>query len=276
MTEPRRLKDSGADDFERGLISSCEDDVPSSRAYQRTLTSLGVGLVLPLGATAAQGAGVTAAALPAAKLSAGVLGKWLALGAVAGVVTASGAHLTTRALAPAAPFVASSPVALPASRPLRAAATLPSESVAALSAEPAPERAPAAASPRVPPVSEPALPPASLTPLPALEPTPALSPPLSKPALASSLEGELARLEEARRALGRGDARAAIVTLKGYRVAFPSGALAPEASLLEVSALLQAGERERARELGRRIIAADPQGPHAQAVRSLLSETNKP
>jgi hypothetical protein len=274
MKEPRRLLEGGVDEFERDLLASSDVDVPTNRAYQRTLSSIGVGLMLPLSATAiAQGAGATVAA-PAAKFGLLALGKWLAVGAVAGAVTASGAHLTTRALSSApqrAPALSSAPLHAPP-----ASARLAEEPVVEVpvaepgSGEPAP-------TPRVPQAL--ARKPAELslvpTGLPASSP-PLEPPPAREPALTSSLEGEVAAIETARRALGRGAARSALVTLQGYYREFPAGVLQPEARVLEVSALVQAGERESARELGRRIVARDPAGAHAQTVRSLLPELEKP
>ncbi|HEY3496703.1 MAG TPA: tetratricopeptide repeat protein [Polyangiaceae bacterium] len=268
MKEPRRLLQGAADEFERELLASSEVDVPSSRAYQRTVASLGVGLMLPLGAAGvAQGA----VAAPAAKLGVTVLAKWLASGALLGVVTASGAQLTSRALGQRS-------VAPPPAVSVQFAGT-PTPEVAVSAVEP-PAVAPAPAP--VPSIEtspeQPAR--AAKAPEPQAEPpAPSSAPPVepvSSPAPAPSLALEMQRLEAARRTLAQGDARAALAGLEKYALEFPNGALSPEARVLEVSALLQSGQREQALEVGRRVIERDPDGPHAEAVRARLSESKKP
>jgi hypothetical protein len=104
----------------------------------------------------------------------------------------------------------------------------------------------------------------------ATTPTPA-SALVPEPAASDSLEREVSAVDAARQALARGAAAEAVARLEAYERDFGDGALLPEARVLEVRALLAAGERARARALGERIIAANPSSSHAEVVRRLLS-----
>jgi hypothetical protein len=59
-----------------------------------------------------------------------------------------------------------------------------------------------------------------------------------------------------------------------YHLQFHGGALGPEAAVLEVRALLGAGERPRAERLGEQVIARAPNSQHARIVRSLLGRSH--
>jgi len=270
MNEPLRLREQGADDFECDLILSARRDQPGPKAFRRTLTSLGVGLSLPLGAAGvAQGAVVGAVVAPA-KIGGVVLTKWLATGALFGVVTVGGARVAEHALTPKVPAVTvatdgkarapvserSAPEAAPTGWSSPPASIEPAEPPAAVRADPGAEHAPTSLSSAVV-ASGGAVPPSR-----AFEP---LAPPDQ-----DALKREITAVDAAREALRGGDARGAIGRLEQYEKAFPGGALSPEASVLRVRALLAVGERARAEELARRVIDADPSGPHADVVRSLL------
>ena len=279
MKDPSRWVELSSDEFERDLLQSSRGDVPSERAYQRTLASLGVGFLMPIAAAhvaegATQAAALTAAA-PVKSLGAAVLMKWLGSGMLLGVVTASGIGLSARVLqpeaAPKAAVAAAAPRA-PATAQAAVATTLIASPASSVALEPAPvpsvtgRRNVRAAEPLVsgPVLEAPALP---LPEAKAAEP---------KPTDASSLEREMQLLDTARRALARGAAGDALTTLERYASDFERGSLRPEARVLQVRALLQAGERDRANALGRRIIAAEPQGRHAEAVRALLGRASNP
>jgi hypothetical protein len=238
---------------------------------------LGVGVLLPIAGTQAAEAAAQVAltAVPAKTLGATVLLKWLGGGMLLGAVTASGISLSSRAWQPELPQAAavSSAAARVASAPNVVVTQTP---VAALESpiSPAPAPAASAAIRRGVPARESAV--ASLAPSAlALAPPDA---PTFEPKLVdtSSLEREMRLLDTARRALARRAAGDALTTLRTYATEFEAGSLAPEARVLEVRALLEAGERERARALGRRIIAADPHGRHAETVRALLARTSNP
>jgi TolA-binding protein len=62
----------------------------------------------------------------------------------------------------------------------------------------------------------------------------------------------------------------AIALIGVYQSQFPKGGLAPEAKMLHVRALLDKGDRDGATALGRRLVAADPNGPYAAKIRAML------
>jgi outer membrane protein assembly factor BamD (BamD/ComL family) len=100
--------------------------------------------------------------------------------------------------------------------------------------------------------------------------------PSAPAATASSLPEEVRSLDAARTALAEGDARGALALLRRYDATFGTGALLPEARVLEVKALLAAGERARAVAVAKRITDLDPKSPHAEAVRALLARSSFP
>lgn len=281
MKDPSRWVELSSDEFERDLLQSSRGDVPSERAYQRTLTSLGVGFLMPIAAAhvaegAAQAAALTVAAAPVKSLGAAVLMKWLGSGMLLGVVTASGIGLSTRVWEP-------EPAQKAAVSP-RVAEIQPAVSASVVKSPDAPRVPLAVPEPAAPPsavgrrhvrAAEPAFT-APVLRAPVLPPPSEPPPAEPKPLDASSLEREMRLLDAARSALTRKDAGAALSTLARYRSEFARGSLAPEAQVLEVRALLQAGERARASALGARVIAADPAGRHADAVRALLGRSSNP
>ena len=269
MTDPPRLVQSCSDEFARELLSSSRDDAGSSRAYQRTLSSLGVGAVVELAAESAANAAVTALA-PAPKLGFVGFAKLLSAGAAVGIATVAGLHLTTTpspAPRPAPSVVArdGSPVR---ARPAPAAARSPAPVVSAER-----ERAPArnlrstVAPPAVSVDSSPGAPePASSVALDARPPS----------VVASALEREVQLLDAVKQALRQGDGREALSALGAYEREFARGALAPEARVLRVRALLAAGDREAAEQAARRVLESDPHGRHAAVVRALIARDANP
>ena len=284
MKEPRRWIEESSDEFERDLLQSSRGDVPTERAYQRTLTSLGVGVLMPLAAAqVAEGAAhvVKAAALtavaPAKPLGAVVLVKWLAGGMLLGVVTMSGVGLSSRVFR-AAPAVEATVPAVPAEA--RAVTVAPNANPVAVAA---PGRESVQVSNRPAAVAGRRNVAASPPPIKDRVTTESIAPPSAgyaiepKPRDAKrSLEREMQLLDTARRALAENAAADALSALRRYSSEFAAGALAPEARLLEVRALLQSGERARANELGQRIIASAPESQHAEAVRALLGRSPNP
>jgi hypothetical protein len=90
------------------------------------------------------------------------------------------------------------------------------------------------------------------------------------PSLASSLREETMLLDRARALIFAGDPGAGLLALDGYATAFPRGALAPEAALLRIKALVMTGDRARARALARSFMAERPRDPHIEELRSLV------
>jgi hypothetical protein len=248
MNDPHRLSEVGADDFEHDLILAARRDGPRPAALKRTLASIGVAVSLPLGvATVAEGAVAT----PVMKLGAVVVTKWLATGLVLGVATAGGAKVAERAVSPEKPAL-TSPVT---KRPKPGLETSPRAALKSPSAAPAEA------------VIAPVLRPATVTSVPKAAAEPAA-------AASASLPEEVRSLDAARQALSRGDARGALALLGRYAMQFESGALMPEARVLEVRALLAAGERTRALTAAKRIMDRDPQSAHAEVVRALIARSS--
>ena len=279
MKQPRRLADAGADEFERGLLSASGADAPSDHAYHRTLASLGVGLLIPLStAGAAHGAGVAAAT---SKLGATVVAKWLATGMALGAVTVSAVTVTGRVLTSTPSAVVSEQARTERPGPTTAAAH------GAVAAALTPASAPTAAEPRPTPtpVPEAAAPkrrqevPATVAEsAPATTAGPSTGSFAAAPLVGSvpSIKRETELIGTAQRALQRGDGPSTLSALARYRSEFPHGALGPEARLLELSALLRTGQRDRARAAAAQIIAKDPTGQEADAARALLGKSHEP
>jgi len=272
MKQPQRLADAGADEFERGLLTSSSADAPSEQAYHRTLTSLGVGLLVPLGtAGVAHGAGSVAAAT-SSKIGVAVLGKWLATGMAVGAVTVSAVAVTGRALSTPPARVAT--LAAPPTRIETSAASEKPASRAEGTVAPAPAVEAAKAAEAAAPRHRPEVPAPSVELDPvadAGESTGSL--PAKVAPSAPSIKRETELIGSAQRALQRGDSQAALAALERYRSEFPSGVLEPEARLLEISSRLRAGQRDRAEALAAAIIARNPNGQEAAAARALLAKS---
>ena len=85
----------------------------------------------------------------------------------------------------------------------------------------------------------------------------------------SVLARELRSLDDARSALSRGDAAAALSALDRHDRAFPAGALREEADVLRVDALVAHGDRAAARRLAEDILRRDPAGPHTRRLQTI-------
>jgi hypothetical protein len=237
MNDPKRLLEENTDEFENELLRSVRADVMTDRNRQRIMAGIGLA---GAGLTATTAAASTSAAVKAGffkGVSAATV-KWIAICSVA-------------ALVPTGVWVA------------RSQRTL---SLAAI---------PAAAAPAAPPAAHTAEPPSVETAMPAVElaPEPKLAPAAqpAQPAASSTLADEVAALEVARAALRAHDPNGAIVALDRYKGRFPSGKLAPEATVVRIEALNQRGDRGAASALGDRFLAAHPNSPYADRVRSILS-----
>ncbi len=258
MSDPKRLLESEADDFERELLSSALNDRGSDRALQRTLVSIGAGAALGVATTAAANAASSA-------LGAATVIKWLGIGALAGLVTAGGLDLAFHGSQAPAGSSTPDPRAAPAQmiaaaepRP-EALHEAPTETPEA-PGERATRRSPApvaSAAPEVGP-SPPAGPSVGALPAPV--------------ASAELLLREVRALDRAKSALSRGDAAGALAALDEHARSFPRAALAPEADVLRVRALVASGNRGAALTIARRLIARQPSSAHARAVSSLLPE----
>jgi hypothetical protein len=231
MSEPKRLLEENTDEFENELLRSVRADVMTDRNRQRILAGIGLA---GAGLTATTAAASTGAAVKAGffkGVSAATV-KWIAICSVA-------------ALVPTGVYVA------------RSHRTV---SLASVPAATAPDTAPAA---RTAPIE---------TAAPVVETAPETKPaPIvqaAQPASSSSLADEVAALEVARAALRAHDPNGAVAALDRYKSRFPAGKLAPEATVVRIEALNQRGDHAAAAALGDRFLAAHPNSPYADRVRS--------
>jgi hypothetical protein len=87
-------------------------------------------------------------------------------------------------------------------------------------------------------------------------------------AQASPLDAEIALLRDARGALRKGDAVAALAILDMHDRRFPAGALGEDCSAERIYALCALGRVDEVRTLAERFVAAHPVSPHAAMVRA--------
>ncbi len=95
-------------------------------------------------------------------------------------------------------------------------------------------------------------------------------PQLATAPVLASLGPEISMLDRARSLIDSGQPKAALELLDAYDIQFPAGALAPEARVIRVQALLQSGKRANAVELGSEVLLSAPASPHAHKIRQLL------
>jgi TolA-binding protein len=214
--------------------------------------------------TAAVGSGVKTAATAAVGAKAlGVAGalKVVALVAVAGgTLLVGGRYLSRGAESP----TARAPVETVPSIARSDAPVAPAPSL-----EPVPSVAPAAPAPELPVEAEPADPPAE----PAVPASPQPPAPARRPRPVDetdALTRELETLDLARQKLQSGDAAGALAALKTYERSFPRGALANEATLVRLEALLKAGRSAEAEALGRRFLQGSAPDLAKQRARRVL------
>lgn len=266
MNDPKRLLDEGSE-FERELLGTAERDAGSSAAMRRTLAALTAAAAV---GTSSLGAG--AATASSAALSAASVVKWAGVGALVGglgISATSVAVHVSRGPAPVVSAVARTPgqnatpklarhalVTPPAVAPAAAAPVLDAPPTAAFA--PAPEAlhgdAPATSSAATAPAARPR----------------SLTAPATGHGAPSTLGAELDALRAVRTTLAGGEPRRALLQLDTFQRSFPDAALAPEASLLRLEALVASGQAAAARQLGQRLLRAQAVGPHAERVRALL------
>ena len=256
MGEPRRLLEGGGSEFERMLLAAGRRERPSRTARWRNawmLSLAGVGIVSRAGL--AEATSVTGKAW--------VVGKWLAIGAVASTGTWGAVHYaasrgTTERAAPSTTTVlaekrlASSPVAPDqVESPAEAAEMRPIVANSAARELPVP-----AASMKERPAGRLAA--------------------RSSAETASDANGSLAdqirTIDQAQSALANSNAKGALSLVDRYDRQHPRGALQQEASLVRIEALFAQGDRATARWLAKRFLAANPKSAHVKRLQSLLDE----
>jgi hypothetical protein len=242
MSDPKRLLEENNDEFENELLRSVRLDAVTDRNRQKILAGIGLTGAALTASSAAASTSATTAAVKAGVFKGATAAaiKWIAIGSVV-------------ALVPTGVWVA---------RTQRTVSMAPAPAVTeAVTAAP---RAPEAKTP-------PALAPSPEVNEPAVEAKPAPAPQAAQPASSATLADEVAALQAARNALAAHDPSGAIVALDRYKSRFPSGKLAPEATVLRIDALNQRGDRAAASALGDRFLAAHPHSPYADRIRSILS-----
>jgi hypothetical protein len=254
-TESRRLVDGGATAKERLLLQAGIDEAPPNRAgRQRALAALGIAVgtsVLASSANAAMG-------LP--KGVALVQAKWLVLGALSAVAAVGTVEVWTNRDTATSPATSSASLGRKATT--TAEDTSPMESAAPLTRAPSRMLALRSAAPAL---ESAARVPAALPP----------SPPAEVVTPASELVAQVAALDRARAALRAGSARQSVALLDRFDQSFPRSRLAPEATVVRVSALLALGQRARATDLVRAYCRSGGRGAYGHRLMALvgLSET---
>ena len=277
--DPIRLLDDEGSDLLKSLISAGREEEPQAAALRRTLVAVGVAGVLSTTSAAAASSAATAASASGTP----------AVGALAGGSASASAAATGTAAAGAAKGVASSTLIVVAKWLAVGALTGTVASSAVYGVSGALKSAPVASSPssvgltraapkvlpRQPNVGDelreiPAPPPVEVTPPPAAPaPAPAALEPSAERA-ASSLSAEVTALDNARQALGAGDAPRTLELLNGYETRFREPRMLPEALYLRLEAYTLKGDRSSAEAVARRILLVYPTSPHAARARAML------
>lgn len=282
MSELRPILGDDPTDDEKRLLGSARLDVPPRAARRRTLAAMSLAAAV----TTTAGTGGAAAATA----SAGLIVKWTALSALGGalVLGAAGSLTPLMGLAHRPPAIAPRPApAASHGDRLRPEASFPSR-VDPEEAQPA--HSDLQAQPAYPDVQaqRDPTPPVPVTPSTPgrvwerrVEPRPSADLPGSPavlprdratlPVADDTLAAEVAALDEARRALAVRDPAHALLSLDAYDHRFELRRLGPEAAVLRIEALIAEGRFGQAHQLGEQLLAAEPEGAHAQHVRSLLS-----
>jgi hypothetical protein len=201
-----------------------------------------VVLGIATGVAAASSLASTAAA---AKWGTPAVLKWIGVFIAAGTIVGSTTYALHRRFqrAPAPPVTVDDP------RPRPANSLAPTPALAA--EEQAPEEPPAAAPPR----------------------------PERLAATPKTLTAEVASLDTVKQFLIAGNCSAALNALAKYHLSFPAPMLGPEATVLEVQALMAEGDaihRARAIALARRFVKMHPTSPHAPQLEMLISKAREP
>ncbi len=240
MKEPVRLERSGRPAV-RALLRVGRTEIPSARVFERTLGALGVAAptagILAASLAARAAAAVSSNGATATTVGLGLVAKWLGAGVVAGVVVSGTAVGVDRLDEPpkAAPFA--------------------SESTKAATGKSAPDAV-----------------------MPAAAPSSSGATSVKAQAASASATGEqdsrlgreVARIEQARAALSRGDARSALAELDRYEREVHNGRLGSEAMYLRMEAWSRQGDHAQATNAARRLLSAYPDGPHAARAKALV------
>jgi len=238
MSEPRRLADESSVPLERDLVRAGIEDAPPAGAHERAAAALGIAAPVVAGTT------TPASVAPGAQT--GIAGSV----AVAKVVVIAALALTI------AVFVAIR-ITSPRSEPARVMPPA-SATATAVTTDPAPSVAPSV---------EPE--PSEVATVASAEPAPAPSGKVAPPRPAASLGDEISVLDRARAALRDGDPGTALRLVDEHDARFRGDTFALESSVLRIDALAALGRSAAALALADRFLAAHPNTPVSQHVRSV-------
>jgi hypothetical protein len=239
VSELRRWSEEGATTHELSLLEVSRRERAPAQARARTLKALGIGAATSTAASTA---------MAASKGGLGALGKLTALALLGGGLVGGG--LVVRGVQQRRSM-------LDGRTPASLAIVVPriaSAAVTAVPEEPAPPAAPvASASSPAPPVLVSSAP-----------------RPIHAAAVDGKLLQEMMALKLAHEALAAHDPGTALRQLDRYRVQFPGGGLASEATVLRVQALLASGNRGGAQGLADAYSRSHPDSPYAHRIEDLL------
>ena len=260
MTDPKRLRETHAGKLEGLLLAAVRAEGPSPSARAQTLRAMAVGIAA--GSAVVTSAGSASSALPGAKASILVVaGKWLALGAGAGVLVTGSLvgplhHLMQPSSADSSVSAAQPPRFVPGKKDPAPEADLTNQGGDQAAN-------PLAESPDDALLAKPA------------NPSRAPDVQRARPS-AAPLAAEVAAIDHAARAVAAHDPPRALAALDAYQKQFPGGVLRPEATVLRVQALVQQGDPARAASIARAFLALNPHSPHADRLRSLVEVDSRP
>jgi len=247
--EPRPWLEDGASSFELELLASARVDRPSSRALPRTLAAVSATLI---GATTT----AAAAGTPAAIGLVGVL-KWVGVGVLGGLAT----MVAVETVNPK-----------PSAGPGRSVGNQPS-SVAIVGRIPTHGESPRSAEPVVRSTQ-----PSRSARTPELEsesetaPQSSVSATVPNPRKTQDLARETSLVSQASRQVEAGDPTRALALLDQWAHEYPNGVLRPEAAVVRVRALVQAGRRQEAQALAASHTSSEPGSAPARAMQHALDE----
>jgi hypothetical protein len=304
MSDFKPLRESTRDDFAKSLIDSAFLDEPPRRSLRRTAAFLGVGEAAlatlltssalgaapeALGTAAALGVPGSAGVVSASAASGGkvaLLGvlKWLGAGAVVGAITAGGVEYAadsapSRDPAPAAAAPRGTAVGADGKLARSREGLAPSDRLGDPPSVELPRTSAESSGYSGPDPKAENRTPNSAAKRHAATEADAVTP-VAKSGQARNdapaLDGEIGRLDRARAALARGSPGSALAELDAFDRERKSGVLEREAAVLRIDALLSQGNRDGARALARRYVAAHPDDTHARRLRALLEAKPEP
>ena len=261
MNNPPRLLQSCSHPEARELLRAGIAEAPRPAAVRAAALALGVGA----GISVTSAASAAAVAAPSLAL---VVGKWVALGTLAGLTLAGGANVLSSRL--------------PTGTAPQVVRTNPQPSLPVASAVAVPTRHDVASPPQQHEV-EAAPPAASRAATPVLPPAPVaasgyVAHDLPSRAVLSDgrdLGREVVQIDAARQAVAAGNARVALQHLEQYAALDRTATLDREAQLLRIDALMLSGNEPAANRLAQAYLAQHPGDPHAARLGALVQAHEK-